>query len=462
MSKELRADYGAVLLFPRAVEEWVPTDHPARFLREFVDALDLKALGFAVGADDLGRPGYAPDLLLKVWLYGYCFGVYETRPLERACREHLSLIWLTGGYEPDHNTLWRFWSVNQKALRNLFKQSLRVAVDANLLGFVLHAVDGTRVQARASTLAAHHKKQLEKRRAQLDDTIDRMEQAIAAHHNADAPAYQLPDELHNRIALRNKIRASLAQLQQSGRDHVNPVDPEAHMMKTSGGGRLGFNAQAVADSDSGMIVAADVSTDANDERQLTPMLDQVNANIGRVADQTVADAGYDAAESLAKAEQRGYPVIVASKVDADGVGPYHSSRFRFDAERDVVICPREEELQFVGVRRHHQKPHPVRAYRCLNVNCPVRDDCTRNKRGREIEIAPFHESVKRQEAKRCDPAMKVLLRKRKQIAELPFAIIKALMRYRRATRHGLENVRTEWLLICTAFNLKKLWRRVPT
>lgn len=462
MSKKLRADYGAVLLFPRSVEEWVPADHPARFLREFVDALDLKALGFEAGAEDLGRPGYAPDLLLKIWLYGYCFGIYETRPLERACREHLSLIWLTGGYEPDHNTLWRFWSVNQHALRGLFKQSLRVALDADLLGFVLHAVDGTKLQARASTLAAHHRTQLEKKLARLDETIDRIEQTIGAHHDPDAPSYQLPEELQNRIALRERVRASLAQLEQSGRDHVHPVDPEARMMKGPGGGRLGFNAQLVADSESGMIVGAEVSTDANDEKQLVPMLEQVESNVGRVAEQTVADAGYDTAEGLAQAEQRGYPVIVASKIDEESVGPYHASRFRYDLDRDVVICPREEELRFAGVRRHYQKPHPVRAYRCRNTTCPVLDDCTKSKRGRVIEISRFHEPVTRQNSKRSDPGMKALLRKRKQVAELPFAIIKALMRYRRATRHGLEKVRTEWLLICTAFNLKKLWRTLPS
>src|SRR5437660_12701708 len=108
MSKDLRAEYETVLLLPPAVEDWVPPDHPARYLREFVDALDLDELGFEMGSEQIGRRGYAPDLLLKVWLYGYCFGVDSTRKLERACREHLSLIWLTGGWEPDHNTLWRF------------------------------------------------------------------------------------------------------------------------------------------------------------------------------------------------------------------------------------------------------------------------------------------------------------------------------------------------------------------
>lgn len=458
MSKEIRADYSAILLFPRAIEEWVPADHPARFIREFVDALDLKALKVDRGVPDEGRPGYAPDLLLKVWLYGYCFGIYQTRPLERACREHLSLIWLTGGHEPDHNTLWRFWSTHYEALRGLFTQSLRVAANAGLIGFVLHAVDGTKIQARASTQRALHKKDLERMLSRLDKAVERIEREIRDTHDPEAPGYALPEELQQKQRLREKVRDSLAQLEQAERDHLHPIDPDAQIMKMAGGKLLAYNAQAVTDGSHGLIVAADVTTEENDQKQLVPMLDQVKQNLGQVADQTVADAGYCTAESIATAEERGYPVLVSPKDDPNQVGPYHTSRFEWDAERDVVICPRGEALGFVRVRRHPDKPYPVRLYRCTNRTCPVRDACTQNKRGREIEISPHHDALKRQEAKRGDPQMKELLRKRKQIGELPFAIIKEFKRYRRGLRHGVEKMKTEWVLICTALNLMKIWR----
>ena len=113
MAQPITPDYGQQFLFPPALEDWVADDDPARFLREFVDQLDLPALGFAMPVAVEGRPPYHPSLLLKIWLYGYYHRIRSTRKLEIACREHLSLLWLTGLIQPDHNSLWRFWRDNR-------------------------------------------------------------------------------------------------------------------------------------------------------------------------------------------------------------------------------------------------------------------------------------------------------------------------------------------------------------
>jgi transposase len=96
MAQPIAPDYGQQFLFPPGLEDWVPADHPARFLREFVEQLDLSTLGFAMPVAVEGRPPYHPSLLLKIWLYGYYHRIRSTRKLETACREHLSLLWLMG------------------------------------------------------------------------------------------------------------------------------------------------------------------------------------------------------------------------------------------------------------------------------------------------------------------------------------------------------------------------------
>jgi transposase len=134
MKREIRADHDQMLLFPPAVEEWVEEDHPARFIRDFVEALDLRELGFAVPTSEVGGSFYAPALLLEVWLYGFMYGIGSTRKLERACLENMGLIWLTGRNAPEHNSLWRFLDSNRKAISQLFKQSVRVAVKCEMVG----------------------------------------------------------------------------------------------------------------------------------------------------------------------------------------------------------------------------------------------------------------------------------------------------------------------------------------
>ena len=112
MSLEIRPNYEKTFLFPPRLEEFVPADHPARFLREFVESLDLEELGFTKRTAVEGRPSYSSDLMLKIWLYGYFMGIRSSRKLEKACMENLGLLWLTGMIYPDHNSIWRFFKSN--------------------------------------------------------------------------------------------------------------------------------------------------------------------------------------------------------------------------------------------------------------------------------------------------------------------------------------------------------------
>src|SRR5271154_4521086 len=150
MAQPTAPDYGQQFLFPPALEDWVPDDHPARFLREFVDQLDLPKLKFVIPAAAEGRPPYAPSLMLKIWLYGYFHRIRSTRKLEIACGEHLSLLWLTGLIVPDHNSLWRFWKENKTAMGQVFKQTVQLALRTGAVGLALQALDGTKIQAAGS------------------------------------------------------------------------------------------------------------------------------------------------------------------------------------------------------------------------------------------------------------------------------------------------------------------------
>ncbi|HEV7237722.1 MAG TPA: transposase, partial [Thermoanaerobaculia bacterium] len=288
------------------MENWVKPEDPARFIRAFVDSLDLEEIAgeeWAKGADDpYGRPHYAFDLLLKVWLYGYVFNIRSSRKLERACRQMMPLVWLAGMYEPDHNTLWRFWKQYRESLKKVFVNSVRVAIEANLVGMVVQAVDGTKIASAGSPKAAWHRENLEKILKAVDERIETLEREIEMAKQSDAEVDErLPQKLQDEAELRATVQQALQTLQTAEAEHLHPHDRDARMMKGGTAKRIEFayNAQAVCDASHGIVVAADVVNEENDQRQLGPMLEQVIENAGRAADETLADSGYDTAESLA-------------------------------------------------------------------------------------------------------------------------------------------------------------------
>ncbi len=465
MSRQIRADYAQIEMMPPCLEDWVGVDHPTRFLREFVDASDLAGLGFGERESAEGAPSYAPDLLLKVWLYGYLKRIRSTRRLEEACREHVSLVWLTGRHAPDHNTLWRFFRENREALRRVFRAGVRVAAEQGLVGMICHAVDGTKIPAVASPRTAEHREDLGRTLARIEASILEMEATVEKAEEEEAGEYQLPEHLQEAKELREAIRASLRRMEEVGREHLHPGEPEARLMPCAGRKEPAYNAQAVVDAKAGIIVAEEAVNAESDNQMLVPMLEETKANLGAVAEETVADGGYSSATQLDQAQARGYEVIVAPGVETGGPhqGEYASANFQYDAEGDEVICPRGERLKFEAMHNKGRQRPLVRRYRCQSFGeCPVRELCSRNRNGRLIEVSPQHAAVMRQRAKRRDPVKQALLRRRKVIVEPVFGHLKQGEGFRRWTVRGLENVRTQWALVCTAYNLKKLlkaWRK---
>lgn len=557
MSRPLRPNYAQRFLLPPALDDWIPADHPARFVRDFVDSLDLEALGICEPVAQEGRPPYAPDLLLKVWLFGFMERIRSTRGLEKACLQVMPFLWLTGNLHPDHNTLWRFFKAHRAALPKLFKQLVKTAAAAELVGFVLHALDGTKLTAASSTDEALHRKSLQDKLKQLDAFIAAYLQEVNSRaEEAKGKDYVMPPEMANEAARRAKIRAllerriedredaqrlgtlkpkasggaprrrskdasgeankaadvstpattedakpareeapseggegeaapsppagrtepeqdpllreaealkkeltsKLAELDTTGVNHLHPDESEARMMKGRGTHALGYNAQIVVDHDSDLIVACDVVSQQNDLAQLVPMLEEVRDTLGRVAEHSVADTGYSSGEQLKSAEAKGLTALVGLREEPEAKGEYSKAHFRYDAERDIYVCPRDERLVKVGTNKSHATTlHPDVLYRCRNTACPVRAACTKDPLGRKIRRPYGEDARERQAQKQLEPRMAVLLGLRKEIVEHLFGVVKAVDGFRRFTVRGLHKARAQWALVCMAVNLRKLW-----
>lgn len=459
MRQILMADYEQQLMFPPTMEEWVGREHPARFIREFVAALDLRTLGLDTLDREEGGVAYDPRLLLGAWLLGYMRRIRSTRGLEMACREEMGFVWLTGNHRPDHHALWRFWHAHRKAVQGLHRQTVKVAIEMNLVGLAVQALDGTKIAAAASGRGGFDRAHLEKLLSRWDETLAEYEAQIEEAGNEGAA--KLPEELQHQVELRAQVRAALARVASGETKHAHPLEPEAARMECDGRNRFGYNAQAVVDAKAQVIVAAEVTADPGDHRQLTPLIAQAQANREPTAatPTTLADGGYANAAQLSQAQAAGHDVLTPLPSSwKDTSDPYHAAHFRHDPARNIVVCPQGRELPLQRVRTKNDRQ--VEVYRSAQVckDCPVRDQCTRDRHGRTIEIQPGHEALVQLAARWQKPATAELYTLRAPTVEPVFAQIKQQMGFRRWTVRGLDNTKTQWALLCTTWNLRVIFR----
>lgn len=464
MSRSITPDYDQEFLFPPSLEDWVGPEHPARFIRAFADSLDLESVGIKWGGPSLrGQPCYAASLLLKVHLYARFMGIKSYRKMEVACRDNLGMLWLTGRQVPDHNTLWDFFRSNKRSIRAVFKHSVWVALKADLIGMVLHALDGTKVQAAVANASGWHRKGLEQQQAFLEQAIEELERLLEqSGREQGGHDLRLPERLQRNEQLQSAVRRALAELDAAGESHLHPADPDARVMKCrdKGSHTFCYNDQAVVDEHSGLIVAEEATMAVNDNGQLVEMITQARQTLGGAVQTTVADGGYSSAQQFAAAQQQGESVMVnlSERHKDNPHKPFAWSNFQYDEQTDTVICPRGERLVHTHTRRHCARQEQLRCYRCRRHDCPVRSQCTQDPKGRKIELGENHMALQQQRNKHRDSAERAKLAKRRYIVEPVFGWIKQQLGFRRHTVFGLEGVRAEWSLIATVYNLHRLYR----
>lgn len=460
MGQEIFADRSQAWLLPPSLEDWVPPEHPARFVADFVGLQDLKALGFKQPHATLGAPRYSNEVLLCLWLYGYLQRVRTSRGIERACYGDVGFIWLAGMLKPDHNTLWRFFRDNEKAFTALFKQSVKLAARLELVGMVLHALDGTKMEVAASKKGAWHKEHLQRRLARLDEAIEEMTRQTHAAQEEQPGEFALPEALRDATARREEIKNALEKLNTLEAKHHLPNEPDAALMKNDGRTEWSYNAQALVDADSGLIVAERLSNAPTDHHQLVPMLEEVVDNLGGSAQCTVADTGYHNGDQLARADAAGHTVLLNTPRDHKDADPaFHVTRFTYAPNTDTYTCPQGQTLRYLHTSSKGESRNRARIYGGAPCSaCPMRAQCTTYKKGRRITHNPHHNTLVAQRQLQEQPGNPEKLKRRGAIVERIFGWAKQGLGIRRFSRRSLNAAQAQWSLTCLTMNLHTLQR----
>jgi len=292
-------------LLPPSPREWLPADHLAYFIDNVVDQLDLSEV-FTSYEGTKGQPPYHPQMMIKVWLYGYCVGIRSSRRLERALHEDVGFRMLSGNQQPDYWTLSEFRRRHLGALRDLFLQTVKLAQRAKLVKLGQVAIDGTKLKANASKHKAMSYARMEKEEKRLGEEIRSYFEEVETTDRSEDERYgsKRGDELLEHLKTEKKrldvIHKAMAQLEEEAQQKAaakqqkrqekankesrtyhpskdandakplpkaqrNFTDPDSRIMKNADKAFIqSYNAQAAVDVDSQIIVAAQLSNQAAD------------------------------------------------------------------------------------------------------------------------------------------------------------------------------------------------------
>jgi hypothetical protein len=381
---------------------------------------------------------------------------------------------------PDHNTIWRFFKENKKPIKEIFKQTVKLAVKNDMVGFLLQAVDGTKIKANVSRDKMLYGPDLTELLNIVDKSIEKANSEIERQSDAekDYPSTRLPKNMQGKRqlqslikhgveelraeekqALKNHCEEGLDMLKSKNRKKLSLTDIDSRLIKTWGGKDFYYNVQGLVDSKAQIIVGSLATNEETDNHLLTKMIEEGKANSGKIAKVTLGDTGYFSGEEIKIAEESNYPILVniPNGLSRKEKG-FRKENFKYDKNNDCYICPENKNLSFSSQNKRKDKNHYTRVYICKNhKTCLQKPKCSSTKTGRRIERYEFEDSLNRQREKQKTEENKLLLGKRSQIVEAVFAWIKHNGNFNRWSYRGLESVETQWLLLCSSVNLRKLY-----
>jgi transposase len=437
----LSCDRDQDFLMAPSLRDWLPRGHLAWFVIDVVAGLDLDAFYGSYRADGSGRPAHDPAMMVALLLYAYAVGERSSREIERRCAEDVAFRVIAANRFPDHTTIARFRKRHGELLAALFVQVLALCHKAGMVRVGTVALDGTKLAANAG-LASNRsyqkiRQEVERILAEADE-VDAAEDELFGAARGD----ELPAELADPVTRRQRLEQAKRDLEAEHaarlgkhqamlarrREHVkqtgrkppgrppgpgpgpqpppdvqrNITDPDSRIMSARGSRMQAFNAQALV-GEGRVIIAADVTNSAIDNKQLLVMLAAARSNLQSVGHQQrikclLADGGYWNHEDIATARQSTVVVVPTS-----------------DPHRKE---PREKAPR--------QGPEAERINKILATD-----------------------------------AGKRLYRRRAELVEPVFAHTKYTRRITRFSRRGQQAVRAEWRLIAATHNLLKLYRYRP-
>lgn len=471
------------ILLPELLDDYVTEENPVRFIDAFVDNLNLRQLGIThAEPKEVGRPPYDPAALLKLYLYGYLYGVRSSRKLERECRRNLELMWLMRKLTPDFKTIADFRKDNVDHFRPLFQRLVALCRELHLLEGNLVAIDGSKFRAVNSKDRNFNRSKLADQMRMVEKSIDRYlreldESDAKEAENPGLPASvpNLKEKIERMKERQRRYRELLDRLEATGATEISLTDPDSRMMLSNDRMEVAYNGQIAVEAQSKLIVAYDVDNRPSDHHQLAAMARQAQMALGQEHLTAVADRGYFDGEQIRRCIDQGItPYVPEPRKDRGAARrsgltiEFRKDQFVYDPVTDTVECPAGARMTFRTEYRvcWRQRPEGVvtREYRTDSCRtCPhFMAQCTHNptgrryyRRGNDDQVEAMRRRVRSDEGDR-------ILTARKSVVEHPFGTIKRSFNQGYLLLRGVRKVTGELGLTMLAYDLRRLISLVGT
>ena len=496
-----------LLLLPPELGSLIPENHLVRVVDEVIDQIKLTPLLETYKGG--GTSSYSPRMLLKVITYAYIERIYTNRLIEKALRENINLMWVSGMSTPDYTTIHNFRSKRMKqAVEDIFGSVLEILINGGYVKAENLNVDGTKIEANANRYSYIWRKNVEKRSKIIKekvsallkhiDQLQKEEDAEYGDRNLEEISGEITSENMEKLVkeINEKLSKSspskvvssdvrklqkdyLPKLkkneQQSkmlgGRNSCSKTDPDATFFRMKEDHlhtnqlKPAYNVQIATENQ--FILGYGVYQKADDTSVFIPFMEKVKNQIKSLPENIVADAGYGSEENYNYLDVNKlgnfvkYNTYDYEKTSKFKNGKFLTSNFKYEPDNDQYVCPNNQILTYLTTQTGKSESGYIskrRVYKSKTCStCLQRDLCCKGNNDRSIQVSTKLIEYKYTAKQNLESEKGIRLRAQRGVdVESVFGQIKHNDQFRRFNTHGLKNVSTEWGIISIAHNIKKM------
>ena len=450
-------------IYTQCLDETIGQNNEIRFIDLFVDGIMLNEFGFDMEYVDNGRPAYHPADLLKLFIYGYMNKIRSSRDLEKECKRNIELIWLLKGLQPDHNTISNFRRDNPKAIKNVFRSTVKIAKYFELIGGKLIAGDSTKLRAQNSKKNNYNQDKIDRHVTYIDNKIEKYNNLLATADKDTTT--QIEQAIKKQNQHKEEYKAIEKQINETGQAQVSTSDPESRQMIVRNNiTEVAYNVQTTVDAKHCLPIDYKV-TNNNDSKAMGTMLRRAKSILSTNEFTALYDKGYHTGSELKIADDLKINALVAVPSVASNAPDlkYNIANFIYNEQADTYTCPEGNTLTTNGtwykrssgkyrsdVQAQHYKTKVCK-------HCSQQSHCTKNARGRG-RVIERSEYAKYLENNRINiHKEKELYKKRQAIVEHPYGTIKRQWGFSYIlTKKGKERASADVGFMFIAYNLRRI------